>query len=92
VGHTQSNSFGTGRYFVFISIKSLDSSLRLKPLWTTTGTRKLVLANEIRKLYAAHLADLSYRFWIKANNFYGLFESLPHHVATIKLSYIENFP
>ena len=35
------------------------------------------------------VADLSYRFWIKANNFQGLFESLPHYVATIKLSYIE---
>ena len=33
-------------------------------------------------------ADLSYRFWIKANNFQGLFESLPHYIATIKLSYI----
>ena len=34
-------------------------------------------------------SDLSYRFWIKANNFQGLFQSLPHYVATIKLSYIE---
>ena len=26
-----------------------------------------------------------YRFWRKANNFRGLFEFLPHYVATIKL-------
>ena len=37
-------------------------------------------------------ADLSYRFWIKVNNFQGLFESLPHHVATTKLSYIKIYP
>jgi len=36
--------------------------------------------------------DLSYRFWIKVNNFQGLFGSLPHHVATIESSYIEIFP
>ena len=45
-----------------------------------------------RFLFHGLPADLSYRFWIKANNFQGLFESLPHHVATTKLSYIEIYP
>jgi hypothetical protein len=38
------------------------------------------------------LADLSYRFWIKASNFQRLFKFLPPYVATIKMAYIEVFP
>ena len=41
------------------------------------------------QLLCLHIADLSYRFWIKANNFHGLFEFLLHYVATIILAYIE---
>ena len=39
-----------------------------------------------------HGPDLPSQFWIKANNFRGLFEFLPHHVATINLAYTEIFP
>ena len=58
----------------------------------------LALANFSRSpcswdgLYGVSTTDLSYRFWIKVNHFQWLFESLPHHVATIKLSSIDIFP
>jgi hypothetical protein len=35
------------------------------------------------------VADLPSQFWRNASNFRGLFESLPHYVATIKIAYSE---
>ena len=62
---------------IYFNPADTDYPLAFNPLDCTTG------------LSASLVADLSYRFWIKANNFQGLFESLPHYVATIKLSYTE---
>ena len=52
------------------------------------------IADEARQALPQRVveADLSYRFWIKANNFWRLSEFLPHFVATIKLAYNEIYP
>src|SRR5262249_42395549 len=47
------------------------------------------LRKSARQSLPPSTTDLSYRFWIKASNFQGLFEFLPHYVATIQLAYIE---
>src|SRR5260370_26850626 len=39
--------------------------------------------------HLSHVADLPSQFWRNASNFRGLFESLPHYVATIKIAYSE---
>jgi hypothetical protein len=50
-----------------------------------------LVRNTENSLLFNHSTHLPSPFWGKANNFRGLFEFLPYHVATKKLAFIENF-